>query len=402
MNTLPIITFIVGFVLGGIIIASILKYTQVKTAKESKTAVDAVIENMKASFGSLSLEALRTSTEQSIKLSKEILGKERELNVKELDTKKGLIDQQLKNMTAKLEDASKLMKELEKDRAEKFGELAAHLKKTGEQTTRLTEITSTLREALSSTKARGQWGERMAEDVLQLAGFIENVNYVKQKAVEGGRSIPDFTFWLPKDRKLNMDVKFPLDNYMKFLEAHAESDKEKFRSNFLRDVKARVKEIKSRDYINPEMNTVDYVLLFIPNEQVYAFIHEQDSSIIEEGLKNKVIFCSPMTLYAIVMVIHEAVKNFALEKASNEISSLLSAFLKQWDAFCEKMELVGKRIGEAHEAYDILSTTRRRQLEKPLSKIEEISKQHDLPITIDEGDKEEVPFIEESTKEDGT
>ncbi len=50
--------------------------------------------------------------------------------------------------------------------------------------------------------------------------------------------------------------------------------------------------------------------------------------------------------------------------------------------FCEKMELVGKRIGEAQEAYDILTTTRRRQLEKPLSKIEEISKQHGLPIAI--------------------
>ncbi len=152
----------------------------------------------------------------------------------------------------------------------------------------------------------------MAEDVLRLAGFIENVNYVKQKAVEGGRSIPDFTFLLPNDLKLNMDVKFPLDNYMRFLEAHSESDKEKFRSNFLRDVKARVKEITSREYINPEMNTVDYALLFIPNEQVYAFIHEQDSSIIDEGLKNKVIFCSPMTLYCHFSDYSAGCKKFSL------------------------------------------------------------------------------------------
>ncbi len=87
MNWIPIVTFIAGFVLGGIVIAFVLKLIQVKTAKESKLAIDTIIENIKASFGSLSLEALRTSTEQSIKLSKEILGKERELNVKELDTK---------------------------------------------------------------------------------------------------------------------------------------------------------------------------------------------------------------------------------------------------------------------------------------------------------------------------
>ncbi len=395
MNWLPIAMFILGFVLGGMIIAFILKLSQTQATKENKATVDTVIENMKASFGSLSLDALKKSTEESIKLSKEILSKERELNVKELNEKKGLIDLQLKNMTTKLEDASKLMKELEKDREKKFGELTEQLKTVSKQTVTLTETTGTLREALSSTKARGQWGERMAEDVLRLAGFIENVNYIKQKAVEEGHSIPDFTFLLPNKLKLNMDVKFPLDNYMRFLEAPAESDKEKFRTNFLRDVKARVKEVKTREYINPEMNTVDYVLLFIPNEQVYAFIHEQDSSILDEGLKNKVIFCSPVTLFAILSVIRQAVENFALEKTSNEILSLLGDFGKQWTAFIEKLELIGKRISEAQKEYDVLTTTRRRQLERPLNKIEDLRKQRGLPISADRKEKEVFPSIEE-------
>ncbi len=400
MNWLPIVTFIAGFILGSVIIAFVLKLAQAKTAQDSKDTVDAVIENMKASFGSLSLEALKISTEQSIKLSKEILSKESELNVKELDKKKGLIDQQLKDMTTKLEDASKLMKALEKDRENKFGELTEQLKNVSKQTITLTETTGTLREALASTKARGQWGERMAEDVLRLAGFIENVNYRKQKAIGESRSIPDFTFLLPNNLELNMDVKFPLDNYMRFLEAESETDKANFRNSFLKNVKARVKEITTREYINPEKNTVDYALLFIPNEQVYAFIHEQDSSILDEALKNKVIFCSPITLFAVLAVIRQAVENFSLQKDSNEILSLFGSFWKQWRLFCDQMKKVGDRITDAQRAYESLSTTRRRLLEKPLDEIESIRKQRGLPIASESEEQEALPLVEEETKEE--
>jgi DNA recombination protein RmuC len=191
-----------------------------------------------------------------------------------------------------------------------------------------------------------------------------------------------------------MDVKFPLDNYVRFLEANSESVKAKFCDDFLKDVKARIKEVTTREYINPEQNTVDYVLLFIPNEQIYAFIHEQDSSILDDGIKNKVIFCSPITLFAVLAVIRQAVDNFALEKTSNEILSLLGAFKKQWGEFLKKMELLGKRIEDTQKEYEALTTTRRRQLERPLNKIEFLRTQHGLPIAPDE-DEGSLPAIEE-------
>ncbi|MBW1678590.1 MAG: DNA recombination protein RmuC [Deltaproteobacteria bacterium] len=308
-----LIAIIAGFVLG-LAAAFALRLIQAKTAREladelfresetqRKADLSAVLENVKASFGSLSLEALSKSTEEFLKLAKTKLESEREVSVKELDAKKGLIDQQLQRMTVEMENVSNLIKELEKDRAKKFGELASQLNTASSQTAALTQVTNTLREALASTKVRGQWGERMAEDVLRLAGFVEKVNYLKQKTIDGSGVRPDFTFLLPNNLKLNMDVKFPLDNYLRSLEADSEADKDRFRNAFLRDVKARIKEVTTRDYINPENNTVDCVLLFIPNEQVYAFIHEQDSSILENGIKNRVVFCSPITLFAVLAV----------------------------------------------------------------------------------------------------
>ena len=396
MNWLsPLIGLAIGFALG-LLAALLLRLIHGKTAKElaeeifheseaqKKANIDSIIENIKASFGSLSLDALSKSTEEFLKLAKERLESEREISVKELDAKKGLIDQQLQQMTSKLEDASRLMKELEKDRVKKFEQLANQLNTATQQTSALMQTTNLLREALASTKARGQWGERMAEDVLRVAGLIENVNYFKQKTIDVAGSRPDFTFLLPENLKLNMDVKFPLDNYMKFLETDLESEKVKFLNNFMRDVKARIKEVTTREYINPEQNTVDYVLLFIPNEQIYSFIHEQDSSILDEGLKNRVIFCSPITLFAVLAVIRQAVDNFALERTSNEILSLLGIFKKQWGEFVKKLELLGKRIEDTQKEYELLTTTRRRQLERPLNRIDDLRTQKGLSININE------------------
>lgn len=362
----------VGVTAGGLLVAVALRWMQARTARD-------MAEEMKASFGSLSLDALS----KFLELAKTKLDAERETHAHDLEAKKGLIDQQLRQMTTELEKVSSLMKELEKDRVEKFGQLTSQLKTATEQTTALVQTTATLREALSSTKARGQWGERMAEDVLRLAGFIENVNYVKQKTIEGSGSRPDFTFLLPRKLKLNMDVKFPLDNYIRFLEAKSEPERIKFRNDFLKDVKSRIKEVTTRDYINPEQNTVDSVLLFIPNEQVYAFIQEQDRSILDEGIKHGVVSCSPLTLFAVLAVIRKAVDNFSLEQTSNEILSLLGEFKKQWGEFLGKLEVVGKRIGDAQKEYEALTTTRRRQLEKPLNRIEDLRLQRNLPIAAD-------------------
>ena len=93
---------------------------------------------------------------------------------------------------------------------EKQVSVESQLRTHAELTQHLATTTQSLREALANPKARGQWGERMAEDILRHAGFIEHVNYEKQVAVEGGRTIPDFTFFLPKGQVLYMDVKFPL------------------------------------------------------------------------------------------------------------------------------------------------------------------------------------------------
>jgi DNA recombination protein RmuC len=405
-------TFLLGLAAGliaGFALSSLLKAYKEKTAGEiarellieseqqKKAAIDEIINNLKLNFSSVSLEALSKSTEEFLKLAKSKLDQEREATVRELDSKKALIDQQLVTMNSGLENVARLLTDLEKDRIEKFQELSSQLQKTGEQTSELTRITGSLREALASSKVRGQWGERMADDVLRMCGFVEDINYTKQSTLEGG-SRPDFTFILPRGLKLNMDVKFPLDNYLKWIEAANDMERKGYRDIFLRNIRDKIKEVSTRSYIDPAGNTVDYVLLFIPNEHIYAFIHDQDASILEDALKSKVIFCSPITLFAVLAVIRQAVDNFALERTSHEILGHFGVFREQWGKFIEQLEKVGKRLADAQKEYDILANTRRKQLERPLTKIEQLKS--GTAISGDQKELYVIPGDKDNTSEE--
>ena len=305
------------------------------------------------------------------------------------DTLETLVDSRVAEMRTDMNKVSELVRELEKDRENKFGQLTEGLKRVGETTSLLATTTVQIREALANTRARGQWGERMADDVLRLIGFVEGINYLKQATVEGGGSRPDFTFLLPQDLKLNMDVKFPLDNYMKCVESETPDDEARFRRLFLRDVRDRLKEVVTRDYIDPEQRTLDYVLVFIPNEQIYQYIHEQESSLINDAMANKVVLCSPISLFAILVVIRQAVDNFSLEQSSNEVISQIRAFHNQWDLFIDQLNRVEKQLDSFRDGFKLLIERRRRALERPLARIKDIQEERGLSLPADAGHPED-------------
>ncbi|MFN0152607.1 MAG: DNA recombination protein RmuC [bacterium] len=341
---------------------------------ERNADIDRALERMKAEFGSVALATIQQANEALVTVARERLGASLTEGAKEIEGKKGLIDKSLTQISddvskelAKLAETVKL---LEKDREGKFEALATQLASTNTATRDLAQTAASLREALSSSKARGAWGERMAEDVLRLAGFVEPTNYVKQKTLEGSAQRPDFTFLLPNGLRLNMDVKFPLDNYMRYLDATSDGDRERFRTEFLRDARKAVKQVTTRDYIDPESNTVDCVLLFIPNEQVYGLINEWDRTLMDEAVRNRVVLCSPFTLYAVLALVRQTADNFNMERRSKEILTLLGDFEKQWSKFKEQMEKMGRRIDDAQKEYATLVTTRTRALDRPLDKID--------------------------------
>ena len=357
-----VIGFSIGYYVSNLNSKNLLEASNKILSKE-KDNLETIKKEMENSFKAIASDVNKSNTEEFLKLANDKfknLSQESNINLEE---KKKLIDQNLVEMSKKLDSIQK-----------QSTELNANLETNKNETKNLRDTTSKLREILSSSQKRGQWGERMVEDILKFIGLMENVNYKKQVTIESGER-PDFTFMLPKEKIINMDVKFPLAHYEKYIETNDEGVMVNEKKDFLKDVKNHIKVISSRNYIDPSSGTLDYVLMFIPNESIYSFINQEDGSIIDFALKNKVLLCSPLTLYAILSLINQATQNFAIEERASDVMRLLSKFKDQWGKYVETIDKMGRSIQTVQNDYENLVTTRKRQLEKPLNEIDNLTEQ---------------------------
>ena len=261
---------------------------------------------------------------------------------------------------------------LRDDNATKFGNV-------DNAVANLTKEAATLTKVLSSAQGRGNWGERMLEDILSSSGLKRGVNYeYQEKLAEGGK--PDYSFYLPPDRVVYLDSKFPLDNYIKFCDATDESVKKIHRDAFLKNVEERVKELTKRDYVNQSSRlALDSVLLFIPNDGVLNFIQENKKSLIDEAAKNKVVFCSPLTLYMFLSMMHQATSSFYMEQNAHEILGLLRKFNKSWGAYVKYLKAIAKSFELMQKKLKAVTTGKVfSAVNKPLGEIEELAKTHGI------------------------
>jgi DNA recombination protein RmuC len=344
----------------------------VRQAEAAKTKeVELLTSNMRDSVKALTSDLITGGVKQLNEAARDSLSKYTSDNQSALESKKALIDQSLESMNVKLEKVSVLVRELETVRAEKYGELSKQLVDASSATTRLSDAADQLRGILSNPTARGQWGERLAEDVLRAAGLVEGINYGKQLPMASGCR-PDFTFNLPNGLILNMDVKFPLDNYLRSFECTSESDRKLCTEQFKRDVQKTIKQVHERGYIDVTEKTVDYAILFVPNERVLSFLNECDATAIDGALRNRVVICSPFTLYAVLVVVRQAMDNFTFAQTTSEMLELHGVFNREWTKFKGAFDGIKESIDDLQEAFEVLTTTRRRKLDGVLDKIDEL------------------------------
>jgi DNA recombination protein RmuC len=312
---------------------------------------------------------IQAALEQAFVGNRQMLESERARDHQELESKKSLIEARMAEVARVVEGATALMGELERDREAKFASLTTQLAAQQEQVVGLANQAQGLREALTSGKTRGQWGERMAEDQLRAMGFIAGVNYRKRTAIEQG--IPDYSIFMPGALLLHVDVKFPLDNYLAYLDAADDLEQKRFSDAFLKDVRRHVKDLSDRGY-HRGADSVDFTMLYVPVESVYAFVHEQEPKLVNDAHALGIVFCSPSTLHANLSLVRQAIESFNLQEATHEVVDLLARYVQQHELFDEEFQKIGRSIDTAKKDYDKLSGTRVNQIHKVAERIESL------------------------------
>jgi DNA recombination protein RmuC len=342
----------------------------------SGPATERLVAELEARLGREREHTVTAAADMAARMAGEKLGHSMADGARQLDLRSRAFDQRVEGLGAQLQQLGQVVTTLQRDAAEHHGQLTTGIEAVARTSRQLAETTGRLREVLASPKARGQWGERIADDVLRQAGMVEGVSYRKQTAIAGG-TIPDVTFLLPGGRRLHMDVKFPIDNYVRHLEAATQHERDAAARAFLRDVRARVKELATRGYLDPA-DGLDQVLLFIPNESVWAFMHEHDAELIDVALAQKVVLCSPLTLFALLAVIRQAVEQAQLARTSDEILQCLAGFRLEWTKFSDSLDTVVKRFETAQRGLEEVTGPRRRQLERRLDRVDALRSQRGL------------------------
>jgi len=349
-----------GIILGAIIVLAFLKLFGKQSENEARKAL-LELENH---FNKLSQEALMANNEQFLFLAKEKLEAQKQEIKNDLENKKSAISELMEKLTDKLSKS-------DDERIATFSALKKELENYKQITSELKGSTDDLKRLLSNNQLRGQFGEQVAENLLKMSGFVVGVDYVYNKEQEEADTRPDFTVFMPDKTKINIDVKFPFSALVKYTEADGKTEKEQHIRQFASDVRQKLKQVTTRDYINTDSKTVDFVILFIPNEMIFSFIYDKLNDIWEEAMTKKVIMAGPFSFTAILRMIKQAYSNFRYQKNLYQVIALIQKFDKEYQKYNEELDKLGERIASTSKQYDNVSGTRTRTLKKIVDQIKE-------------------------------
>ncbi len=356
------IIIIIGAVTLGLIVGIITFILLSKKQRGNNESVEGMISK-------LSIEALDKNSQRFLLMAKEVLqGQKNEMAI-DLDGKKNAINNLIDEIRKDLKKNEEKLIKTEEERIKSFSTLQTELESYKKITGELKISTDKLKNLLSNNQMRGAFGEQIAENLLEMAGFVIGKDFSRNETQATQDTRPDFTIFLPDRTKINIDVKFPYNSLVKSLEAENNADKKRHFLTFKQDVKNKIKQVCTRDYINPEENTVDFVILFIPNEMIFSYIYENMADVWEEAMKKKVVLAGPFSFTAILRMVKQAYSNFRYQKNIHHIIGLIQKFDDEYQKYSQSVDLLGDRIASASKQFDVVSTTRTRQLTGVVDKI---------------------------------
>jgi DNA recombination protein RmuC len=204
-----------------------------------------------------------------------------------------------------------------------------------------------------------------------MLGFVKDLDYVVNLSQDTNANRPDIKIKLPDKTKINIDAKFPYQSLVRYQEVEDEVEKKKYLAQFSTDVKQKIKQVTSRDYINPEEKTMDFVILFVPNEMIFSFICDKLGEVSSDALKKKVIITGPFSFAAITRMIRQSYDNFKIQEDLHRVVSLIGKFKQEFSKYSDEFDRLGDRIKSMSKQYDSIATTRTRQLTKVIDQISE-------------------------------
>jgi len=273
-----------------------------------------------------------------------------ELNTKQLDTVLKPLGERLVEFRGAVEKAHRDETAQHQVMKEKIGDL----EKLNE---RLHEDASNLSRALTgSVKAQGNWGEQQLERLLELSGLQKGREYSTQYSVttEGGQRIqPDLVLHLPESKSIVLDSKVSLVAWTRLVAAEDDATREAALKEHLLSLRTHVKNLGEKRYAEiPELNSLDFVLMFVPIEGALIAALQADPDLAEFALRNKVALLSPTNFLATMRTVGSVWAVHRQNRNAQEIARRAGLLYDKFAGFVDNLQAVGDRLRQAQGSFD--------------------------------------------------